>query len=96
MSDPWRRPLYACILVAFFIAAPGGAGVAAEKLASIIIDDLGNSLDSGAAVLDIDANKTDKATAVRHRALVLMFKSSWKVHRPGTVDMLSEPARFLR
>jgi uncharacterized protein len=57
MSEARRRPLYACILVAFFITLPAIAP-AAEKRASIIIDDLGNSLDYGAAVLDIEAPLT--------------------------------------
>lgn len=52
-----RRPLYVCILAVFFIVLPC-ANLAAEKLASIIIDDLGNSLDYGAAVLDIEAPLT--------------------------------------
>ena len=45
------------MLAAFFITLPASAP-AAEKLASIIIDDLGNSLDYGAAVLDIDTPLT--------------------------------------
>jgi uncharacterized protein len=57
MRDTRRRPLYACILAAFFIVLPAKLP-ATEKLASIIIDDLGNSLDYGAAVLDIDAPLT--------------------------------------
>lgn len=52
-----RRPVYLYILVASCIALRS-PGLAAEKLASIIIDDLGNSLDHGAAVLDIKAPLT--------------------------------------
>jgi polysaccharide deacetylase 2 family uncharacterized protein YibQ len=57
MKHSQRRPRYICVLAAFFIALPG-ISPASEKLASIIIDDLGNSLDYGAAVLDIDAPLT--------------------------------------
>lgn len=47
-----RRSVILFLLVAFFIAQPQAH---AEKYASIIIDDLGNSLLSGEQVLEIDA-----------------------------------------
>jgi len=57
MRETRRRRLTVCLLAAFLISRPG-AGNTAGKLASIIIDDLGNSLDYGAAVLDIEAPLT--------------------------------------
>lgn len=57
MRVPRRRPLYRGVVAAFLFAL-FSTNPAAEKLASIIIDDLGNSLDHGAAVLDIEAPLT--------------------------------------
>jgi polysaccharide deacetylase 2 family uncharacterized protein YibQ len=87
VSENYRRPVIFLLLAAFFVSA-----AQAEKLASIIIDDLGNNLEYGNAVIGLPAPVT--LAFLPHTEFAAELAES--ANRSGKEVMLHLPLQSVR